>query len=312
MPTITELVNIPTISDPTNFSAYADDFLANQLPNMVDELNAAFGGLTLISFYPGMYLVIADSAAPSTNSMAVQITSYSGTTLIVNCLGFLGSGTKASWAISQSANLIPQDASVSTLKLVDLAVTAAKLAQLFINDLTTVTFDPAADFVAIADTSDSGNKKKALLPSATTAQAGIAEQLTAAEIRTGTDATRFVGAANLLSAFGFSAYYESPQQTITSAGALTLAHGLTRKPTLTKFVLQCTTAESGFSIGDEVTETLSGYNGTSRGVQIIPDSTSLNVRFGTDATAFYTLRKDTGAVVALTNASWRLVVRAWG
>jgi hypothetical protein len=125
MPTITELVNIPTISDPTNFSAYADDFLANQLPNMVDELNAAFGGLTLISttdtssssvligtgaktfivtagksFYAGMPLTIADTAAPSTNAMYGTVTSYSGTSLVMDIKSFIGSGTKTAWSIS--------------------------------------------------------------------------------------------------------------------------------------------------------------------------------------------------------------------
>jgi hypothetical protein len=58
------------------------------------------------SFQPGMYLVFADSVAPSTNSMVVQVTSYSGSTLVGNALTYSGSGTKAAWIISQSA-LIP-------------------------------------------------------------------------------------------------------------------------------------------------------------------------------------------------------------
>lgn len=55
------------------------------------------------SFVPGMFLVIADTAAPSTNSMYGQITSYSGTTLVVNVLSVLGSGTKTAWTISQTS-----------------------------------------------------------------------------------------------------------------------------------------------------------------------------------------------------------------
>jgi hypothetical protein len=39
-----------------------------------------------------------------------------------------------------------------------------QLSNAFINDLTTATIDPLSDFVPISDTSDSGNKKKALLP----------------------------------------------------------------------------------------------------------------------------------------------------
>jgi hypothetical protein len=55
------------------------------------------------SFVPGMWLVIADTAAPTTNAMFAQVTSYSGTTLVVNSYAVMGSGTKTAWVISQSA-----------------------------------------------------------------------------------------------------------------------------------------------------------------------------------------------------------------
>jgi hypothetical protein len=56
------------------------------------------------SFQPGMYLVIADTAAPSTNSMVAQVTSYNSSTgaLVVNSVYVSGSGTKTAWTISQS------------------------------------------------------------------------------------------------------------------------------------------------------------------------------------------------------------------
>lgn len=57
------------------------------------------------SFLGGMYLVIADTAAPSTNSMVGQVTSYSGTTLIIDIISTTGSGTKTAWTISFSASL---------------------------------------------------------------------------------------------------------------------------------------------------------------------------------------------------------------
>jgi microcystin-dependent protein len=55
------------------------------------------------SFVGGMYLIIADTAAPSTNSMFCQVTSYSGTALVVNVIAALGSGTKTAWTISLTA-----------------------------------------------------------------------------------------------------------------------------------------------------------------------------------------------------------------
>lgn len=57
------------------------------------------------SYQAGMYIVLADTAAPSTNSMVAQITSYNSTTgaMVVNSLTTTGSGTKTAWTISQSA-----------------------------------------------------------------------------------------------------------------------------------------------------------------------------------------------------------------
>lgn len=54
------------------------------------------------SFLGGMFLVFADAAAPATNWMLGQATSYAGTTLNANILAVGGSGTKASWLISQT------------------------------------------------------------------------------------------------------------------------------------------------------------------------------------------------------------------
>jgi len=124
---ITALPTPPLRSDPTNFAERGDAFLA-ALPLFVDEANATAAAMNLNStidtsassvaigtgaktfvvssgksFQPGMYLIIADTAAPSTNSMHGQITSYSGTSLVVNVLSITGSGTKSAWRISQSS-----------------------------------------------------------------------------------------------------------------------------------------------------------------------------------------------------------------
>lgn len=55
------------------------------------------------SFAVGMWLTIADTAAPSTNAMYGTVTSYSSTTLVMNIASVIGSGTKTAWTISQSA-----------------------------------------------------------------------------------------------------------------------------------------------------------------------------------------------------------------
>jgi hypothetical protein len=111
----------------------------------------------------------------------------------------------------------------------------------------------------------------------------------------------------------FSKSFTSSQQTITSAGALTLAHGMGVAPSLLQIRAVCQSAEGGFSVGDEVL--IDGgqqYDGTNtRGMALTVDATNVTIRFGTSAAALAVLRKDTGAIFGLTNGSWKLVVRAW-
>lgn len=75
--------------------------------NTLGEGSKSFTVSTDKSFQPGMYLVIADTAAPSTNSMVVQVTSYNISTgdLVVSVISFAGSGTKTAWIISLTANV---------------------------------------------------------------------------------------------------------------------------------------------------------------------------------------------------------------
>lgn len=127
--TITALPTPPSTTDVVNFDARADAFMA-ALPTFVTEANALAVAMNLNSttdtsatsntieygsknftvstgksFQPGMYLIIADTAAPSTNSMYGQITSYNSGTgaLIIQVRNIIGSGTKTAWIISQAS-----------------------------------------------------------------------------------------------------------------------------------------------------------------------------------------------------------------
>lgn len=123
------LINIPQTSDPVNFASRADNLLGTQLNTYATQANdvalamnlnsingtsttsnviglgsKTFTTQTGKSIQPGMYLVIADTAAPSTNNMYVQVTSYVSATgvTVVNVLNPTGSGTKTAWTISFS------------------------------------------------------------------------------------------------------------------------------------------------------------------------------------------------------------------
>jgi len=150
---------------------------------------------------------------------------------------------------------------------------------------------------------------------ATSSATGVVELATDAELQTGTDTTRAVTSANIKNSLGFSDYFESSQQTITAAGALTIAHSLGRKPILFQTLLVCATGELNYTAGDEVIipefDTSASAGGL--GISLVPDATNLNVRFGSGSggNVFLLLNKTTGAVASATNANWRLVLRAW-
>jgi len=111
----------------------------------------------------------------------------SGTTLTFVAAPPLGTGNIFARWVTVQALSVPSDGSV----------TAAKLDAALVNSLTTVTLDAAADFVMIADASDSSANKKALLPSATDALKGVVELATDAEVQTGTDTARAVTPAGM-------------------------------------------------------------------------------------------------------------------
>lgn len=107
--------------------------------------------------------------------------------------------------------------------------------------------------------------------------------------------------------------FASPEQTITAAGALSLAHAMAVAPKLIVAELVCKVAEQGYSINDvlAIGVGLIPHSTANRGVSVVSDSTNLSVRYGSDANTFAAVNKTTGAIAALTNASWRLVLRAY-
>ena len=102
--------------------------------------------------------------------------------------------------------------------------------------------------------------------------------------------------------------YASSGQTITNGGLLTLSHGMALEPKITQYVLQCTTAEHGFSIGDRIN--VSSYT-LGRPTNVVLTTTQIQIRFSSNAVSFQIGDKATGDVEEITNSSWQLYVRAF-
>ena len=107
-----------------------------------------------------------------------------------------------------------------------------------------------------------------------------------------------------------AAPYVSTAQTITSAGLLTLAHGFGAAPSGLACRLRCQTAEHGWAVNDEMAAELSP-SGAPKVNSIWADATNVYVRFSNTASCFNGGNKSTGSAAELTNANWRLIVRAW-
>lgn len=137
-----------------------------------------------------------------------------------------------------------------------------------------------------------------------------ASGITAGNTRTFT-APDASGTLALTSGVVFSLSFTSTDQTITSAGALTLAHGLGAVPKQIQLYLVAQNTVLGYTAGDIVLLNNSMANGANQGTSIVPDATNINVRYGSDTNAFQLIRKDNGVGAGCTNSDWKLRVRAW-
>jgi hypothetical protein len=127
-------------------------------------------------------------------------------------------------------------------------------------------------------------------------------------------ATRIQGAGGLatnLIGIGVGGFYESPLQTITAAGALTLPHGLGRRPRWVMAWLVNQSTEAGYTSGQYTPAfAIADDSASSRGYSLIADETNLTIRFGSAAATFIVFNTTTGVRAAITNSNWRFVVEA--
>ena len=104
--------------------------------------------------------------------------------------------------------------------------------------------------------------------------------------------------------------FTSATQTITSGGALTLAHGLPFVPQNFDIILTCTTAEHGYSIGDIQSVTSCPDFTNNRGASIRSNATNLVIRYASSGTVFNVLNATNGIAAGITNGSWNATFRA--
>ena len=106
----------------------------------------------------------------------------------------------------------------------------------------------------------------------------------------------------------FTSEFVSSDQTVTLSSTLNVAHGLGVRPKLWQVVLKCNTAESNYTVGDEIVVGGGVEAGVDSGVLAVADATNVTI---VTSTAMAILNKTTRVAVNITAANWRYVVRAW-
>ncbi len=106
--------------------------------------------------------------------------------------------------------------------------------------------------------------------------------------------------------------YTSPDQTITNAGALTLAHGLGSAPDMIVWQAKCISADSGYSVNDIVfMNPMMGQTSSTIcfGVSIVPDATNLNIRMSDSGARI--MAKANGAASDIDITKWKYIFKAY-
>ena len=112
----------------------------------------------------------------------------------------------------------------------------------------------------------------------------------------------------------FTKTYTSGEQTISGGGTLSLTHSLGGYPEIVRVYVICKIAEYGYSIGDrlEVSIALNQSIGAAEtAMSFRTTSTQILIKYGLTTTPITAIRLDTGNGIYLTNANWRLVVKAF-
>ena len=133
------------------------------------------------------------------------------------------------------------------------------------------------------------------------------------------DSISFDGSGNITfnkTVTGAISTFTSSEITIAASTKTTLAHGLGVIPFQFDLYLICKTAQYNYVVGDiiKVTQAYHSTAGTSSiGAMMSADATNIFLTTGPNSAGgmFKAFNKDTGGDVTLSNANFKMIVKAW-
>jgi hypothetical protein len=284
----------PSTSDPATFDARADAHVAWQATN-VTEMTALTGALNSLaagtaSAIPYIFSTTTTDVDPGAGYLRLNNATQNAATVIRADLA-------GSDGTTFTSLLDTFDDSTSTVK-----------GQIVLMKFADPTKWLAFNVTAVATPSGYRNITVANVASSAASPFADGDEIILKFTRTGDKGDTGASGANGSNGI-LSGYFQSSDQTITAAGALTIAHGLGTTPLLISGLLKNNSAELGYAVG-EVTPALSEPS-NSRGVSITADTTNIYIKYGSAANSFPIVNKSNGTAGTITNASWRFLVRAW-
>lgn len=110
----------------------------------------------------------------------------------------------------------------------------------------------------------------------------------------------------------FSKAFTSAEQAISPGGYLALAHGLGAMPHLWTSHIVCRAPDRGYGVGAVINIPNAALDyAYSLGVSVVPTTTELVCRFGSQAGVFFVLDLATANIGLINPGSWKYFARAW-
>jgi hypothetical protein len=133
-------------------------------------------------------------------------------------------------------------------------------------------------------------------------------EATLTEAKAGVATGKYISPSTLRGSVGFSKYFVSSTAALNTP--INEAHGLGATPTLVIAMLTCTTADQGYSVGDQINMP-SFWDSSTRGATVGCNSTNVFIGYGSSGVDLANRAAVGAGTSPLTSSSWSVFIVAF-